>query len=150
MTEKELIRENRDALREMFPGNPHKEKEPEKKKIKKVVSGKVKRKKKSFLQKVTGSFFSVDLSDVVSYVVDDVLMPAVKRLIWEGISNGAELWMFGEVRSKKKKSGFNDYGKYFREEPTRRTRDRKAQARGEFDDLVFDYLVIKGNQTIFF
>lgn len=140
MTEKELIRENREVLRKEFPGNSHKQKEQEKQKkeIKKVVSGKVKRKKKGFMQKAAGNFFGGDLSEVAGYVIDDVLLPAFKKLVWEGISNGAEMLIFGEVRSKKTKSGFNNYGKYFREPSSGRTRDRKSRSRGEFDDLIFE------------
>lgn len=140
MTEKELIRENREVLRKEFPGNSHKQKEQEKQKkeIKKVVSGKVSRKKKSLVQKTAESFFSADLSEVAGYVIDDVLLPAFKKLVWEGISNGAEMLIFGEVRSKKSKSGFNNYGKYFREASSSRSRDRRSRSRGEVDDIEFD------------
>ena len=56
VTEKELIRENREVLRKEFPGNSHKQKEQEKQKkeIKKVVSGKVKRKRKVLCRKRQG------------------------------------------------------------------------------------------------
>lgn len=140
MTEKELIRENREVLRKEFPGNSHKQKEQEKQKkeIKKVVSGKAARKKKGLVQKVAGNFFSADLSEVAGYVIDDVLLPAFKKLVWEGISNGAEMLIFGEVRSKKSKSGFNNYGKYFREASSSRSRDRRSRSRGEVDDIEFD------------
>lgn len=140
MTEKELIRENREVLRKEFPGNSHKQKEQEKQKkeIKKVVSGKAARKKKSLVQKTAESFFSADLSEVAGYVIDDVLLPAFKKLVWEGISNGAEMLIFGEVRSKKSKSGFNNYGKYFREASSSRSRDRRSRSRGEVDDIEFD------------
>lgn len=140
MTEKELIRGNREVLRKEFPGNSHKQKEQEKQKkeIKKVVSGKTARKKKSLVQKAAGSFFGGDLSDVMGYVVDDVLLPAFRKLVWEGISNGAEMLIFGEVRSKKTKSGFNNYGKYFREASSGRSRDRRSRSRGEVDDIEFD------------
>lgn len=140
MTEKELIRENREVLRKEFPGNSHKQKEQEKQKkeIKKVVSGNVARKKKTLVQKAAGNFFSADLSEVAGYVIDDVLLPAFKKLVWEGISNGAEMLIFGEVRSKKSKSGFNNYGKYFREASSSRSRDRRSRSRGEVDDIEFD------------
>ena len=140
MTEKELIRENREVLRKEFPGNSHKQKEQEKQKkeIKKVVSGKVSRKKKTLVQKMAGGFFSADLSEVAGYVIDDVLLPAFKKLVWEGIANGAEMLIFGEVKTKKSKNGFTNYGKYFREESKGRSRDRKSRSRGEFDDLIFE------------
>lgn len=140
MTEKELIRENREVLRKEFPGNSHKKKEQEKQKkeIKKIVSGKAARKKKGLVQKTAESFFSADLSEVAGYVIDDVLLPAFKKLVWEGISNGAEMLIFGEVRSKKSKSGFNNYGKYFREASSSRSRDRRSRSRGEVDDIEFD------------
>lgn len=140
MTEKELIRENREVLRKEFPGNSHKQKDQEKQKkeIKKVVSGKVSRKKKSLVQKAAGNLFSGDLTEVMGYVIDDVLLPAFKKLVWEGISNGAEMLIFGEVRTKKSKSNFNNYGKYFREASSSRTRDRRSRSRGEVDDIEFD------------
>lgn len=138
MTEKELVRENGDLLRRQFPGNPKVEKKEEKKKIEKVVNSKVTKREKSLSKKLAGKFFGEDFSEVISYVCTDVILPAFKKMLWEGISNGSELLIFGEIRNKKTKSGFNNYGTYFREPSTKRSRDRRSRARGEMAELVFE------------
>ena len=55
--------------------------EVEKRKTEKVVSGKVKTKKKGEMRKLKDVFISEDASNVKSYVIMDVLIPAAKKAI---------------------------------------------------------------------
>lgn len=70
----------------------------EKKKIEKVVTGGVKVRKKSPARKFTDIFVSDDVSNVKSYILMDVVVPTVKKLIFDTIRDGAEMLIYGEAR----------------------------------------------------
>ena len=59
----------------------NKEEKPEKKKVKSVVSGKVKKKGKTFGEKVVENFVNEDVEDVKGYLVSDVVIPTINPLI---------------------------------------------------------------------
>ena len=58
---------------------------PKKEKIKPVVSGKVKKNKKSFGEKVVDNFINEDVDDVKGYLVSDVVVPTIKKTILDVI-----------------------------------------------------------------
>lgn len=68
---------------EEYRSNSNKSKErqnelvPEKK-VEKIVSGSVKSKKKSGIEKLTSVFVPEDVDDVKSYIFEDIIVPAVK------------------------------------------------------------------------
>lgn len=69
---------------EEYKPNSHKSKEeqqtaPPEKKVEKVVSGSVKSRKKSEIQKFADVFIQEDAQKVKSYILMDVLVPAVKK-----------------------------------------------------------------------
>ena len=71
---------------EEYKPNSHKSKEEQKnlvpeKRVEKVISGTVKSKKKSEMQKFADVFISEDVNNVKSYIVMDVLVPAIKKAI---------------------------------------------------------------------
>ena len=70
---------------EEFKPNSHKSKEltpvPEKK-VEKIVKGTVKSKKKNGIDRLKDNFISEDAANIKTYVVMDVLIPAVKKAIW--------------------------------------------------------------------
>ena len=73
-----------DNLMEEYKPNSHKikggaEKSCSEKRVEKVISGTVKSKKKSEMQKFADVFISEDVNNVKSYIVMDVLVPAIKR-----------------------------------------------------------------------
>lgn len=72
-------------MNEPLKGNSHRSKEEqaslEKKRVEKVVHGKVKTKKKSEMSKFKDVFISEDAANVKSYVFMDVLVPAIKKAI---------------------------------------------------------------------
>ena len=73
-----------------YASNSHKSKEkrseqvPEKK-VEKIVSGSVKAKKKSGLQKITNVFVPEDVDNVKSYILEDIVVPAVKDIILDAV-----------------------------------------------------------------
>lgn len=72
----------------------------------KIVKGPVKAKQKSELSKVASTFIAEDVSNVKSYVVWDVLIPAIKNTILDIIVDSANMF-FGGSRSRKPNSGTN-------------------------------------------
>lgn len=70
----------------------------EKKPVKKVVKGGVKVRKKSPARKFTDIFISDDVTNVKSYILMDVVVPTVKKLIFDTIRDGAEMLIYGEAK----------------------------------------------------
>lgn len=133
---------------EQYGPNSHKSKEAQKegaassdKKVEKVISGSAKPKKKGEMQKFADVFISEDVGNVKSYILMDVLVPAIKKAISDIVTNGIDMILYGETgRTRKASSGTKvSYGKYYDREPDRR-RDRSISSRGgyDYDDIVFE------------
>ena len=133
----------KNIIGEDYKSNSHKSKqEPrrEEKKIEKVATGKVKTKKKSGANKVADVFISEDISNVKDYIIYDVLLPAAKKTISEIVSNGIDMILYGETRSKSKSRGSKvPYSKYYedRDEDYRRTSRRRAVGY-DYEDVILE------------
>ena len=106
----------------------------------KVAKGRVSKKKHT---KFSDVFTTQDMSNVGSYVVTDVIIPAAKKLIWDVISDGTSMILFGETGRNKPRSNASrvSYAKYY-DDPRDRG-DRFANTapvrRGiEYDNITFD------------
>lgn len=128
---------------EDYKSNSHKFREEqtglvEKKKVEKVVTGSAKAKKKSEIQKFTGAVISEDISRVVHYLTNDVLIPSVKDAIASMVKNGIDMLIYGEPRDTKKRTTASkvSYRSYYDEktEPTR------ARSLGgfDYDNVIFE------------
>lgn len=131
-----------------YPGNSdaskrkvETEKENEKH-LTKVTSGEVKRKKKSGFSKISNALISEDASNVKSYILMDVLIPAVKKAVSDIITNGIEMLLYGETgrrdrkRSRAERVSYRDYYDD-RDDRDRRSRSR-VRATYEYDDIIVD------------
>ena len=78
-----------------YKPNSHKYNE-ENKKVQKVVTGKVKTKKKSEVKKFADTFISEDTSKIKDYLVNDLLLPTIKQTIYDMFTNGLSMALFGE------------------------------------------------------
>ena len=123
-----------------YKGNSHRSKEQqegaEKKKIEPIAQAKTK--KKSEAKKLVGAFVQEDVTSVKDYIINDVLIPAAKKAITDIITNGIEMLLYGETRSKSKdRSTKVSYTKYYD-----RDYDRPARSRGrygyDYDDIILD------------
>lgn len=86
-----------------YKPNSHKyknEKQTTEKKSTKIVSGNVKTRKKSELQKMTGAIISEDARNVKSYILMDVLLPAIKDAIEDIVTNGIRMILRGETGAR--------------------------------------------------
>jgi hypothetical protein len=81
-----------------FPSNTKKDKE-EKKKVQKIVTGEVRRQKKSVGKKFLETFITDDFPGVFSYVINDILIPAAKGTISDMFHSSIDM-IFGGAISK--------------------------------------------------
>ena len=70
------------------------------KKVEKIISGKVKTKKKNELQKMAGTLIAEDAKSVKSYILMDVLVPAVKDAIEDIVTNGIRMLLRGDTKAR--------------------------------------------------
>ena len=113
----------------------------ERKKIEKVVTGKVKTKKKSEISKIKDTFISEDVSNVKSYIVMDVLIPAAKKAISDIVRDGIDMILYGDTRSGRSSSGAS-YVSYrsYSDRDRRDTRRESSRTRVgyDYDDIILE------------
>ena len=132
---------------EEYKPNSHKYKEDqkrsilEKKKVEKVIAGTVKSKKKSEIRKFTDVFISEDIDNVKSYILLDVLIPAIKKAISDIVTNGIDMILYGETGKTKSYSTASkvSYRSYY---DGRNGRIDYSSIRTKigynYDDIIFD------------
>lgn len=115
-----------------------KARESEEKKVNKVVSGKVKTKKKNAIQKMSDSIISEDATNVKSYILMDVLLPAVKKAISDIVTEGIDMLLYGSSGGKKKHSGSSkvSYASYY--DKPRGSSDRVPKNIYDLEYIVID------------
>lgn len=131
-----------------FKPNSHRFKEEQKtaseeRKIEKVITGTAKVKKKNDLHKLADVFISEDVKNVKSYVLGDVLVPAIKKAIVDIVTDGINMIFYGGTgRGSRSSSGSKiSYRNFY----DRRDDDRRGsshsggtRARFDFDEIIFD------------
>ena len=121
-------------------------KDTEEKKIEKVTTGAVTKRKRSLVKRFADTFFSEDVGDVKTYLIYDVLVPAIKENIVDLITSAAGMIFFGEASRRPRKPNGNtngskiNYSGYFaggerREKMPNYARSRVAH---NFDDVIFE------------
>jgi hypothetical protein len=122
------------------------------KKLEKVIEGEVIRRKKPWGKRISEALIGGDSRTVSAYLVQDVLVPAIKDTIADAMSQGVERMLFGEARSTNRRSGRRGGGSYVsynqpsystrrppwddrRDEP-QRALSRRARATHDFDEII--------------
>lgn len=131
---------------EEYVSNSHKSKEEAakkaEKKIEPVVTGAVKQRKKSEIRKLTDVFVSEDVGNVKSYILMDVLVPAIKKAVSDIVTNGVDMLLYGESgRTKKRDAGASrvSYRSYYEKERERREGiGSRVQTGYDFDEYVLN------------
>lgn len=134
---------------ENYKPNSHRSKEAqkesgaEKKEITKVVQGTAKVKKKGKSSKFAEMFIAEDVSNVKSYIVSDVLIPAAKKLFVDAIKDAADMLVYGRTDRGKRSSGFRaDYVSYNRYSDRRYddrpSNDSRTRAGYSYDDVILE------------
>lgn len=109
------------------------------KRVEKVVKGTVKVKKNE-MRKLTDVFISEDVHNVKSYIIFDVLVPSIKKAIYDIVVNSLDMSLFGGRGGKRPTAdrvSYNDYGASSRRSERSSGGERPGRVTG-YDDLVFD------------
>lgn len=126
-----------------YKPNSHRSKETakkeERKKLDKVVSGKV-IKKKNTMRKIADVIVAEDKESVKNYVLLDVLVPAVKKAITDIIVNGLDMVLYGGSGEAKKSTRASRVSYWSGTNTSRedRFRDNRTRSGYSYDDVVLE------------
>lgn len=137
-----------------YQGNSNKTKktdkpneEQPKKNLDKVVTGKVIVKPVTISSRVKNIFFGGDINTAGSYVISEVLLPALRNLVVETISKGTDRLIYGESMHRRRPSNYSPRVQYNNPInrgitqarsylPDQRPIDRWTQGRKPFEDVI--------------
>ena len=115
---------------------------PEKKKVEKVVKGKVRRKSNP-TRKLSDLFISEEAGNVKEYVIGEIVVPTIKRTIYEVVKCTIEtiFGIGGSDRNDKPRGSYVSYDKYSRsssrrEEERRYSGGTRTRSGYSFDDII--------------
>lgn len=116
------------------------ERRSEEKKLEKVVKGKVKVRKKSELSKLADAFVLEDASKVVNHIATDVLIPSMKKILYDMITDGIDMFLFGGTGGAKRRSNADrvSYNNYYDRNRSSEGHRSYGSVRKTFDDIILD------------
>ena len=114
--------------------------EEKKKDIKPVVKGPVKVKKEPLSRKFSDVFLADSVDNVKSYVVFDVIVPAIKNLIVDMTTNSIDMLVNGRSGSPSRsgRRGHTSYSSYFRGDDRPSHRTANPRDRYSYNDIIFE------------
>lgn len=126
-----------------YEPNSHKYKkekqQEQREKLKPVVTGVAKTKKKTGMQKFMDTFVQEDAQSIKTYILSDVLIPAAKKAINDIVTNGISMILYGDTAQKKKGSASKVSYRSYYDQPSRDPRDRRSDMGVlNYDEVVFD------------
>lgn len=106
------------------------------KKIEKVVTGAVKTKKKSDIRRFADIFISEDVANVKSYILWDIIVPAVK----DGIEDIVHMLLRGDAGRNRKHTPASkvSYGGFYKNEERRDYSSNRVRNGFDYDDIIFN------------
>ena len=116
---------------------------PKEKKVESVINGdEFVSRKRSVGKKLGDILFNGDINDVRSYLINDVLIPAIKETIFDMANKGLDMILFGgSGRSNSKNNqtyiSYNNYSNNSRRTSETRTRARRVEERTDEEELIF-------------
>ena len=136
-----------------FPSNSDKSKRKEEQaRLEKVVTGTVKKKKKSLGKQLSETFLEDDARSVGDHLFWDILIPAAKNLVSDMVTNAIDMFFWGGDRGRDNRTyrdrgkSFVSYSSYY--ERDRKPRDRYSSSaadrrkprgvRYDFSDIIFE------------
>lgn len=118
---------------------------PAEKKIEKVIQGSGTKKKRSLGRIFVDTFIDGNVQDVKTYLIEDVIVPAIKENFADLVNSTISMLLFGEaMRRTPRKQGNGtgskvNYGGYFNtQKPERLPRSDRSRMARSFDDVYFD------------
>lgn len=111
------------------------------KKVEAVITGTAKTRKKGEMQKFADVFIAEDANNVKSYILMEVIIPAVKKAISDIVTTGIDMILYGEAgRSKRNGSTPKvSYRQYYNQnsDPVR-AGSANSRRSIDYDDILFD------------
>lgn len=123
---------------ENYKPNSHRSKEAAaeaKKEIKPIAKAKTKKK-----NKLVDTFISEDAANIKSYVVMDVLVPAIKKAVSDIVTDGISMLLYGDTSHGSRRSSNSSHVNYTRYSSDRRD-DRGSSYRNtrySHDDVILE------------
>ena len=132
----------------VYAPNSHKYKEeqkniaPAEKRVQKVVKSPVKTKKNE-IRKFADIFISEDVTNVKNYIFMDVLVPAIKKAIYDIVTNGIDMFLYGASgKNKNSSSGSKvSYRSYYDQKNSggyHGSESARSSNGFEYDDIIFN------------
>lgn len=130
-----------------FPSNSKMAREPDQPELKQVTSAETVRRKRGLGRQFKEAFIVGTGRDAMSYMVEDVVVPAIRDTLTDALQGGIDRLINGDRHGRARPSRFsnpatNSHVSYesISKSPTRspqpRTVSRRARARQSFDDIV--------------
>lgn len=107
----------------------------EKVKPKKVVKGDIKVKKKTPSRKMANAIFNDDIAEIKSYILSDVIMPNIKKVLYDIVTKGIEMALYGGNKPTKSSGTTRTSYKAFYEKNDRR--ETIFNTSYNYDDIIF-------------
>ncbi len=113
------------------------------KQVKSVIENQAVAKKKGFFRKLQETFTGEDMHNVIQYVTWDIAIPALKSMVSDMVSNGAERLLFGDAAQRRGSSGRpsspSNANRYHRASDGRPApvEPRSTSSTREFKDIIF-------------
>ncbi len=127
---------------EDYKSNSHKSKEniTVEKRVEKVVTGSAKTKKKGGAHKLADVFITEDFDSVKSYIIADVLVPAIVNALEDIVVSGTRMLLRGEKgKGRNNNSSKVSYKSYYDKDNDRRRHNNNSNSRSfAFDEIVFE------------
>lgn len=125
-----------------YKSNSHKTRdgvsEPEKS-LAPVITGTAVTQKKSGFGRIAGSIIAEDLHSVGSYILTDVLIPALKKSLDDIVSNGIHMLLYGKAAESR--SGVSasriSYGSYYSKSQSEPLRANPSASALDYDNIIF-------------
>lgn len=115
--------------------------EQSEKKVEAVISGSAKTRKKSEIQKLTDVFIAEDAHNVKSYILMEVIVPAVKKAVSDIVTTGIDMILYGESNRSKKNSTASkvSYRNFYERDKDRVYAGSATDRRNgfDYDDILF-------------
>lgn len=109
------------------------------KKVEAVITGAAKTRKKGEMQKFADVFIAEDANNVKSYILMEVIVPAVKKAISDIVTTGIDMILYGEAgRSKKNGTASKVSYRNYYDQGADRVRAGNRRNTPDYDDILFD------------
>lgn len=124
-----------------------KKKEAEERRPQKIITSEVTTKEKSATKKFAEKFFEDEVSNVKTYILWDVIIPAIKNVISDIVGNSVDMMLYGRTRNRPQRgtstgnttmvgglSGYTGYGTFSSRQTGISQRNRDNY---DLDEFVF-------------